>query len=229
MPGPFVCSQVTAKPSPAFVGRSVAGCVLPCAPRDAHRHRRPAAQNPARSGLRPRGSGRGSGAVTRSDVDAVPGHVGQGGSVMGHDGAHGGVDPWRTLMPALTVDTRLFVSFAIVHSRSSCNGDRPSDGHRQQQRQQQGRTTVVDGEPWRRGCPGRRRLRTALNCGTRVRRPGPPVGTARRWQPLRSEQPGIGLAARGSACRLGGELGVASEEQEQPCSGQKQTAADGQQ
>jgi hypothetical protein len=30
-----------------------------------------------------------------------------GGSVVGHDGAHGGVDPSRTLMPALTVDTRL--------------------------------------------------------------------------------------------------------------------------
>jgi hypothetical protein len=59
---------------------------------------------------------------------------------------------------------------------------------------------------------------------------GGPVGTARRWQqPHRSEQPGRCLAARGSACRLGGELGVASEEQEQPCSGQKQAAADGQQ
>jgi hypothetical protein len=72
------------------------------------------------------GGGRDSGAVTRSDVDAVPGHAGQGGgSVMGHDGSYSGVDPSRTLMPALTVDTRLFVSFAIVYSGSCCNGDRP--------------------------------------------------------------------------------------------------------
>ena len=88
---------------------------------------------------------------------------------------------------------------------------------------------VVGGELLRPSRRGHRRLRTAVNCGNRFLKTGAPRSERLAGGSHRSEQPGIGLAARGSACRLGGELRVASEEQEQPCSGQKQTAADGQQ
>jgi hypothetical protein len=74
--------------------------------------RRPADPEQPGPGLRP-GVGDTPGVVAFSDVDAIPDGASQGGGpVVGHDGAHGGVDPSRRmLMPALTGDTRLLVSF----------------------------------------------------------------------------------------------------------------------
>jgi hypothetical protein len=60
-------------------------------------------------------------------------------------------------------------------------------GHgRQQQRQQHWPIAAVYGQLLRRWRPGRRRLRTALNCEMEFEDRGP-VGTARRWQPHRNE------------------------------------------